>query len=499
MPDFRARLLGRLTGISDRSLDQHLALYERYVQELAAIADAYPKVSWTAPPEALSLPPGDIQRVLDTPIASLPLTLERGKVADVLARLKAEVNARGLTFWPNFYLGDDDFWTTDRATSVNVPWYLGSPETWMLVNDRRLKLTEDDVLRILRHEYAHALLYAFEGWHLTRWRQAFGDFDAPYLDAYVPDPARAGDFVQNLGRPGPGQLAHYPQKHPDEDWAETFAVWVAGGPAAPPAPGSGADAKLAAVEALVTGQGAFYGEPVVRARGRTEPFQAQAGTVGDYLGAGGRGFSEHAALLRREPEVFAAVGLHEAYFEALGGAGSMYVERLNPGPRFAARAAAAYGSFDAWATDLRAISGATSGWALACWDPVARRVRNFLVEGHDRGVPPGCPILLACDVWEHSYAMDYGIHKHIYLAAFYRNIDWSVVEQRLARAMGIGESGRDESAVTGDSGWSATGGRAPDEGATLVAVDADPSKQTSGLSRGRAESALPSWDPNEDY
>lgn len=424
--DFRACLLGRLTGISDRTVDQHLALYERGLQELQDIRAAKSLVSWSAPPQALSLPPGEIQRTLDTPIAALPLTLEQGQIADVLARLKAEVNARGLTFWPNFYLGDDDFWTTDRATSVNVPWYLGSPATWILVNDRRLKLAEDDVLRILRHEYAHALLYAYEGWRLTEWRQAFGEFDTAYRDAYDPDPMQAGNFVTHLGRPGPGQLAHYAQKHPDEDWAETFAVWLAGGWEDQYPPDSGAAAKLRAVGGLVSGYGAFYGEPAVRAIGRTEPFQALVGTVGEYLGAGSRGWSEHAALLRREPAVSAWVALHEVYFANLGQGGQV------PGPRFLAAVITGYTMYEAWAAEFRAIQGSGDGWAVAAWDPAARLVRNFLVGADGAGVPPGLPLLLVCDLQEHAYVGDVGVTgKHAYLAAFWRCVDWGAVEARL--------------------------------------------------------------------
>lgn len=432
MTDYRPRLLGRLPGFSDRALDQHLALYEGAARELQAARSQLRLVSAAVPPAALSLPAGDLQRVLDTPIGQLQLSLEGGRLGDALARLRAETRSKGITWWPNFYLGGDDFWTTDRATSVNLPWYLGSEATWRMVNDRRLKLTEDDVLRILRHEYAHALLYAYEGWEAPGWEEAFGPFGAPYQDAYEPDAAAAEDYVVHLSRPGPGQLAHYPQKHPDEDWAETFAVWLAGVRPGEYEEGTGAARKLEVVARLVVDRGRFYGDPKVTALGRREPYQQLTETVGDYLGARAA-YSEHSAILRRLPDLHAAVRLHELHFENLAPPAGGYL-----GLNTALLAAEAFGSTDAWLADLRAAAGSTSGWSLAAWDPRERRVITALVEGESRGVPPGCQILLAVDCHEHAYELDYGATgKHLGLAAQFNCVDWLEVERRLMVAAGI--------------------------------------------------------------
>jgi hypothetical protein len=74
----------------------------------------------------------------------------------------------------------------------------------------------------LRHEAGHALNYAFELWRRRDWTQTFGDFRRPYRDVYNPNPW-SRDYVRYLHRAG---MYHYAQKHPDEDWAETFAVWL---------------------------------------------------------------------------------------------------------------------------------------------------------------------------------------------------------------------------------------------------------------------------------
>jgi hypothetical protein len=288
-------------------------------------------------------------------------------------------------------------------------------------------------MMVLRHEAAHAIGYAFEIWRSPVWRQTFGDMRDPYADEFVFD-ASSTDYVRHLHRSGAAANAHYAQKHPDEDWAETFATWLDPGArwreeyAAWP----GALHKLEAVELLIVGQQAAYGQPVNQRVGRTIPYKTLDYTVGEFLGQRRPGeWSPHAALLRREPEVYDAVILHEAYFGALArGAGQMGGGALG----FLPAVTAAFGSYESWALDFRAIGGSSSGWALCCWDPRAARVRNFLVEGHDRGVPAGCPVLIAMDLHEHSYAGDYGTRKDIYLGAFFQNLDWLEVENRLVRA-----------------------------------------------------------------
>ncbi len=436
--DYRGSLRGRLVGISDRALDQHVGLYERYCAELEQIAATYPRVTWIAPPGAATVTTGAVSTILRTPIGQLPLSLDTGRLGDVLARLRAELQTKALDFWPSFYLGGDDFWTTDRATSINIPWFLGSTEVWDLVCAREMAYTEEDVLRVLRHEYAHALLYAYEGWKRPLWRAQFGDFEQPYRDAYDADPALALNFVNHLGRPGPAQLLHYAQKHPDEDWAETFATWL-GMDWDSMGYIDGALAKLRAVDALVR-EGAFYGEPVVIAFGRPEPYTLLTETVGDYLGAGHQAFSMHTALLQREPEIYAAVALHELYFDGLSGE----ILSLGPMPSFATAAIAAFGSFESWLLDMRAIAGSTNGWGVTAWDPRAGLIRNFLVRGHSDGLPPDAKILVAMDTFEHVYALDYGAGgKHLGIAAFFRNLSWSVVEARLRAAQLPGLLGPD--------------------------------------------------------
>lgn len=161
------------------------------------------------------------QRLLATRICDLHLE-PAGLLAECLEQVKGEMVAKGITFVPAFYLGDDDFWTADRGISINIPWYLANPLLWQLVNDHLFEWSRDEVLMYLRHEAGHAVNYAFELWRRKDWTDTFGDFNRRYRDVYTPNPS-SHDFVQYLHRAG---MYHYAQKHPDEDWSETFAVWL---------------------------------------------------------------------------------------------------------------------------------------------------------------------------------------------------------------------------------------------------------------------------------
>src|SRR5262245_20575549 len=114
-----------------------------------------------------------LQKLLSTRICSLELT-PQDVLAECLEQVQAELRAKGIAFVPSYYLGDDDFWTADRAISVNVPWYLANSVLWRLVNDHLFEYSRQEVLMYLRHETGHALNYAFELWRRRDWTETFG-------------------------------------------------------------------------------------------------------------------------------------------------------------------------------------------------------------------------------------------------------------------------------------------------------------------------------------
>lgn len=423
--DFQS-LRGNLVGISDRLLRDHLTLYQGYVDDLNAIEREYPLVDWTRPRDGQSSAPPGIARLLDMRIGDLKLAPE-GVMAELIASTLQETRSAGIAWAPTFYLGDDGFWTADRATSINLPWFLANPTLWWLVNERRSKYTVEELARALRHEVGHALNYAFELWKTPEWMALFGDFEEPYKSVYLADPTST-DYVRYLHRTGD---RHYAQKHPDEDWAETFACWLDPRPSVRVGLGPLAQRKVAYVAQLIA-SGALSGPPKVTTPGETRPYTQLRQTIGAYLGEDRPGavWSPHAELMRREPFAYNAVVLHESYFEAMGGAG-----QHGTGPLITTEAARAFGAVDSWLTDLRAACGATKcGWALTVWDARRQRLANVLVEDHRTGTWAGCLILSAIDLWEHSYTSDYGLRKDAYLAAVFTNMDWALIDQRLRLA-----------------------------------------------------------------
>src|SRR4029079_17080771 len=82
-------------------------------------------------------------------------------------------------------------------------------------------LARADILRYLRHEMGHVINYAYRLYDQEEWVKQFGSITQPYFEEYRPEP-----FSRRYVRHLPGW---YAQKHPDEDWAETFAVWMTPG------------------------------------------------------------------------------------------------------------------------------------------------------------------------------------------------------------------------------------------------------------------------------
>ena len=159
-----SHLLGRLRGISDRALSAHLALYRHAVDRLAAIEAAYPVVEW----RAAGAPTTDatVSTLLKTPVSKLDLHAA-GPLSECLKTVDSEFGACGISFRPAWYLGTggDDFWTADRATSVNIPWCYSNALLWRLANRSEVSAySPDEMVRTLRHEAAHAVCYAFELW-----------------------------------------------------------------------------------------------------------------------------------------------------------------------------------------------------------------------------------------------------------------------------------------------------------------------------------------------
>ena len=178
---------------------------------------------------AIPAPPGPTPSFHETgiggkPLRSLGLKLEGTPLAALVAQLQAELDGAGLgKVRPNFYLSTE--WGVPFETiSVAIPFYLAHPELADLHAERTGMVEGDDpadILRYLRHETGHVINYAYQLYARADWTAMFGGITQPYEELYRPSPWSTR-FVRHL----PGW---YAQKHPDEDWAETFAVWLTPG------------------------------------------------------------------------------------------------------------------------------------------------------------------------------------------------------------------------------------------------------------------------------
>jgi hypothetical protein len=156
-----------------------------------------------------------------TPLRDLGLTIRGTPLEKVLQDFQRELKRRRLTrVEPTFYLSTE--WGVPFGTvSIAIPFYLARTDLTKLHAERG-GLVEGagpaDILRYLRHEMGHVLNYAYKLYEESEWIRHFGDINQAYVEEYRPQPFHP-DYVRHL----PGW---YAQKHPDEDWAETFAVWL---------------------------------------------------------------------------------------------------------------------------------------------------------------------------------------------------------------------------------------------------------------------------------
>jgi Fe-Mn family superoxide dismutase len=150
-------------------------------------------------------------------------------------------------------------------------------------------------------------------------------------------------------------------------------------------------------------------------------------TFKQMLKEGKVGSPEFAELKRRFGWEFNGMRLHEYYFENLGGKG-----RLEKTGKLYKKIYVEFGSFEAWEKEFRAVGMMRGiGWAVLYQDPLTGRLFNFWINEHDVGHPAGCAPLLILDVFEHAFLIDYGLKRADYIEAFFKNIQWKAVEERL--------------------------------------------------------------------
>jgi hypothetical protein len=158
------------------------------------------------------------QALLNRPIRDLGLTLARSPVERFVEQLYRELDLKGLAkFRPACYL-TDEWGCPSGEPIIGIPFYLANAALAQLEKETHDLEDAREIMMYLRHEAGHAFTYAYKLHTNPEWKQIFGPFRRPYRDNYRPAPF-SRDYVRHL----PGW---YAQKHPDEDFAETFAVWL---------------------------------------------------------------------------------------------------------------------------------------------------------------------------------------------------------------------------------------------------------------------------------
>lgn len=161
------------------------------------------------------------EELLALRICDLGVRIEGSELKPRIEQLYDELGARGVSLRPDCYLGDEWF-SPEGVPAISIPFYLAHPRIKALELHQMMEVeggTADWCQMLLRHECGHAVDHAYRFSLREDWRDMFGSPEAEYApETYTPRPY-SKSFVRHLPN-------WYAQAHPDEDFAETFAVWL---------------------------------------------------------------------------------------------------------------------------------------------------------------------------------------------------------------------------------------------------------------------------------
>ena len=145
------------------------------------------------------------------------------------------------------------------------------------------------------------------------------------------------------------------------------------------------------------------------------------------LSAANQVYSEVRALKVDLSFAIGGIKNHEVYFEHLGGDGGAATGAI------AGLIEAGFGSFDAWKADLKATGMAGRGWAWAAYDWDEGRLVNYIGDAQNTFPIWNATPLVALDVYEHAYFLDYQTDRASYIDAFFDNLDWSTIDDWVSK------------------------------------------------------------------
>lgn len=160
------------------------------------------------------------EQLLKRRLSSLRVTVEGTWLEDCVGNLHGELEEKGLRVRPHAWISSEWF-SPDNTPGIAIPFYLAHPRLMKLEKKLMFDVeggTWSECMAILRHEAGHVVQHAYQLHRRRRWQQLFGPSSKHYPRYYRPNPA-SRRYVQHL-------RLWYAQSHPDEDFAETFAVWL---------------------------------------------------------------------------------------------------------------------------------------------------------------------------------------------------------------------------------------------------------------------------------
>src|SRR6266446_1192532 len=169
------------------------------------------KFAWASLPD---------EQLLQLRLRELKVTVEGTWLERCLNDLYNELDQRGVRVRPHAWISDEWF-SPDSTPGIGIPFYLAHPRLMRLERKKIIGVeggTLPECMRILRHEAGHVLQHSYQLQRRRRWQELFGRSSTRYPSYYRPNPV-SKHYVQHL-------RLWYAQSHPDEDFAETFAVWL---------------------------------------------------------------------------------------------------------------------------------------------------------------------------------------------------------------------------------------------------------------------------------
>ncbi len=139
-------------------------------------------------------------------------------------------------------------------------------------------------------------------------------------------------------------------------------------------------------------------------------------------------YSEFRELKNEESFNFDGAILHELYF------GNLHKEHASVPESFKKAVEKDFGSYEKWAEDFKATGVAFRGWSLLIYDLETGKLRNIGADAHNSNAMWNSIVIMALDVYEHAYYVDYGPKRAPYLDAFMKNVNWKEVGERLEKA-----------------------------------------------------------------